>query len=58
MKSKFYDVKTRTSVEAEVVEKKTFLTKGVSRYAFVGKTGDGRTLIRFVSKEDYESAKV
>jgi hypothetical protein len=54
----FYDVKTRQKVslpEADVV-KTTFTTKnGQTRYGLRGKTKDGRTLTKFVSKTDWET---
>lgn len=58
MKDTFYDVKLRKSVEAEVVEKVTFGEPGKLRYALKGKTSDGRNLTKFVSKENWEKAKV
>jgi hypothetical protein len=54
----FYDVKTRQKVslpEADVVNT-TFPTKhGQTRYGLRGKTKDGRTLTKFVSKTDWET---
>ncbi len=58
MKMKFYDVKTRQMVEAEVTEKKEYTNKGRVRYAVRGKTSDGRPLTKFVSKSDYDNTKV
>ncbi len=58
MKETFYDVKLRKSVEVEVVEKVTFGEPGKLRYALKGKTSDGRSLTKFVSKETWEKAKV
>jgi hypothetical protein len=58
MKAKFYDVKLRQSVEAEVVEKKTYTAKGQTRYAVRGKTSDGRPLTKFVSKADFDSMSI
>ncbi len=49
MKSTFWDVKTRKSVEAEVLE---CVTYDNGRSAFKAKTADGRNLTRFVSKEE------
>lgn len=54
MKMKFYDVKTRTTVEAEVTEKKEYKNRGQVRYAVRGVTSDGRPLTKFVSKADYD----
>lgn len=58
MKMKFYDVKTRTSVESEVTEKQEYKSRGQVRYAVKAKTQDGRSLTRFVSKDVYDSLKV
>ncbi len=55
MKMQFYDVKTRTKVDAEVTEKTTYQVKGQTKYAVKGKTSDGRNLTRFVSKSAYDS---
>lgn len=57
MKHTFYDVKLRKKVQAEVTEFKSY-GKGTSkRFAFRGKTKDGRNLTAFVSKDDWEAAK-
>ncbi|MBN1967003.1 MAG: hypothetical protein JW910_20285 [Anaerolineae bacterium] len=57
MAIEFYDVKFRKKVslpEKDVV-KTTFTTKnGQLRYGLRGKTADGRTLTKFVSKSDWE----
>jgi hypothetical protein len=58
MKDTFYDVKLRKKVEAEVVEKVTFGDPGKLRYALKGKTPDGRNLTKFVSKANWDKAKV
>ena len=58
MTSKFYDVKTRQSVEVEVTAKKVYEGKGGKRYALKGKTSDGRNLTKFVSEADFNSADV
>jgi hypothetical protein len=58
MKMKFYDVKTRQTVETEVTEKKEYQSRGQVRYAVRGKTSDSRALTRFVSKDVYDSIKV
>lgn len=52
MKAKFWDVKTRKSIEAEVTECVTFDN---GRSAFKAVTKDGRNLTRFVSKADAEA---
>ena len=56
MKATFYDVKMRKKVEAEVVGKKEYKVRGQMRYALKGKTDDGRSLTKFVSKVDYDAA--
>jgi len=58
MKAKFYDVKRRESVEAEIAEKVIYGEGKQQRYAFRAKTSDGRNLTRFVSKGDWEKAKI
>lgn len=55
MKMQFYDVKTRSKIDAEVTEKTTYQVKGQTKYAVKGKTSDGRNLTRFVSKDAYDS---
>ena len=56
MQAKFYDVKTRQSVMADVVAKKVYQGKGGKRYALKGKTSDGRNLTKFVSEADFNSS--
>lgn len=56
MKAEFYDVKMKKKVTAEVTEKVVIEKNG--RFAFKGLTEDGRSLTRFVSKADYDAAKV
>lgn len=56
MKSTFYDVKERKSVEADVTEKVIYGKPGAERYAFRGKTEDGRNLTKFVGKDDWQRA--
>ncbi|MBQ6470723.1 MAG: hypothetical protein IJJ33_01950 [Victivallales bacterium] len=51
MKAKFYDVKERKSVNAEVTAKVTYAN---GRYAFKAVTKDGRNLTCFVSKDAYD----
>jgi hypothetical protein len=58
MKASFYDVKARTKVETDVTEKKEYTVNGGTRYAIKGKTADGRTLTKFVSKTDYDNTTV
>jgi len=58
MKAVFFDVKLRKKVDAEVVKKVTYGSKGKERYAFRGKTSDGRNLTKFVTKAEWEKAKI
>ena len=58
MKHSFYDVKAKKKVDAEVTEKVTFGEKGKERYAFKGKTKDGRSLTAFVAKSVWGKAKI
>lgn len=58
MKAVFYDVKLRKKVDVEVVEKVKYGEPGKERYAFRGKTEDGRNLTKFVKKADWEAASV
>jgi len=57
MKADFYDVKAKKKVKAEVTEFKTYGTGSRKRYAFRGKTADGRPLTIFVSEEKWKQAK-
>ena len=57
MKHKFYDVKTKSHIETEVLETVTFQNGSRTSYAFKGKTADGRSLTAFVSKEVWEKAQ-
>ena len=56
MKHKFYDVKTKSHVETEVLECVTFDNGTRTSYAFKGKTADGRSLTAFVSKAVWDKA--
>lgn len=61
MAIEFYDVKTRqkVSIDEKQITKTTFETQnGQTRYGIRGKTEDGRTLTKFVSKGDWDSMKV
>lgn len=58
MKAEFYDVKAKTKVTAKVTEKVTFGEGEKVRYALKGRTDDGRSLTRFVSKKDFDAAKI
>ena len=61
MSIEFYDVKIREKVQipqANVV-KVTITTKsGQERYAFKGTTSDGRTVMKFASKTDWDALDV
>ena len=60
MKHKFYDVKVKKAVEAEVTACVTYGKGTRTRYAFKGQTKDKRSLTAFVGKADYDkcTAKV
>jgi len=58
MKHQFYDVKERKKVKTDVTEKVKYGKKGNERYAFKGKTKDGRNLTAFVKKASWDKAKV
>jgi len=58
MKTTFYDVKLRKKVKADVVKRQKYQANGSTRYALKGKTSDGRSLTRFVSKADFDAATV
>lgn len=51
---KFYDVKARAKVETTVTGKKVYGEGTKARYAFLGKTADGRKLTAFVSKGNFD----
>ena len=51
MKAKFYDVKEKKSVQAEVTEAVAYPN---NRFAFKGLTKDKRPLTTFVSKDAYD----
>ncbi len=57
MKHMFYDVKAKEKVNADVIEFVTYGEAGRMRYAFKGKTADGRSLTAFVSKDVWEKGK-
>lgn len=54
MQYKFYDVKKKESVVAEVVGKQEYGDDKRKRYALKAKTQDGRNLTTFVSKQVYD----
>jgi hypothetical protein len=60
MAVEFYDVKTRkkVSVDDKDIMKTTFTANGQIRYGLRGKTSDGRTLTKFVSKADWDKMNV
>ena len=58
MEAEFYDVKTREKVTVAVTEKVTYGKGGRLRYAFKGKTSDGRNLTKFVGKDLWDQANV
>jgi len=58
MKHSFYDVKAKQKVQADVTEKVTYGEAGKERYAFKGKTSDGRNLTAFVGKATWDSASI
>ncbi len=58
MKAEFYDVKSREKISADVTEKVKYGKDGRERYAFRGKTSDGRNLTRFVGKAEWDKTKV
>ena len=58
MKTTFYDVKLRKKVETNVTEKVKYGKSGNERFAFRGKTADGRNLTKFVKKADWEKANI
>tara|TARA_B100000674_G_C37481891_1_gene751836 strand:+ start:255 stop:467 length:213 start_codon:yes stop_codon:yes gene_type:complete len=62
MAIEFYDVKegkkvsiNESSVTKKVYTRTTKTGKEQQRFAFRGKTSDGRNLTRFVSKADYDA---
>ena len=52
----FYDVKTRTKVSVAVTTKTSYPGKSGTRYAFKGKTADGRNLTGFVGKAAWDAS--
>lgn len=60
MQHKFYDVKAKKAVTAEVTKKVTYKNKKTGRtsYAFKGETSDGRPLTAFVKESDFHKANV
>ncbi|MGL4854907.1 MAG: hypothetical protein ACRC37_06610 [Lentisphaeria bacterium] len=58
MNHDFYDVKEKAKVTVKVTEKVTYGDENKKRYAFKGKTKDGRNLTAFVGKETWEKCKL
>ena len=60
MQHKFYDVKAKKAVTAEVTKKVTYKNKKTGRtsYAFKAETADGRPLTAFVKESTWTEAKV
>lgn len=61
MSIEFYDVKERKKVslsEDKITKTKIKQKNGVVRFAFRGKTADGRNLTRFCSKADWDAMNV
>ena len=58
VKFKFYDVKKRQMVESEIIDKVIFSRGWKRRYAFQAKTPDGRHLIRFVGKPEWDWLRI
>jgi hypothetical protein len=58
MKMQFYDVKTREKIETDVTDKQEYQVNGQARYAVKGRTSDGRSLTRFISKEQFDNLSV
>jgi len=58
MQHKFYDVKAKKAVTAEVLKKLTYKNKKTGRtsYAFKAETADKRPLTAFVSKDTFDGA--
>ena len=52
MKAEFYDVKSRTKIEAEVKSKVKYEN---GHYAIFGEAPDGRRLPKFVSEDAYNT---
>lgn len=58
MKAEFYDVKAKEKVTTKVIDKVTYGNGEKLRYAFKGVTADGRSLTRFVTKKEFNAAKI
>jgi hypothetical protein len=60
MAIEFYDIKLKKKIQVDesTVCKVTFETRAGIRYGLKAKTVDGRKLIKFVHKSDWEKLKV
>lgn len=60
MQHKFYDVKAKKALTAEVLKKVTYKNKKTGRtsYAFKAETSDGRPLTAFVKQSMFDDAKI
>jgi hypothetical protein len=61
MSIEFYDVKLKKKVsvdEKDITKVKFEGANGRTTYGLRGKTSDGRTLTKFVSKKDWDAMKV
>jgi len=60
MQHKFYDVKAKKAVTAEVTKKVTYKNKKTGRtsYAFKAETSDGRPLTAFVREDVFNKADI
>jgi hypothetical protein len=61
MSVEFYDVKLKTKVsvdEKDITKVKFEGANGRTTYGLRGKTKDGRSLTKFVSKKDWDAMKV
>lgn len=57
----FYDVKTRSKIQVQEanVHKTRFVSdSGRTTYALRGKTSDGRSVTKFVSKKDWDTLSI
>ncbi len=57
MKYKFYDVKLHAAVQAQVTEAVSYGEGKQKRFAFKGKTKDGRNLTVFVKESEWAKFK-
>lgn len=57
MKHSFYDIKAKAKVIAEVTDFVSYGEGKTQRFAFKGKTEDGRNLTAFVSREEWDKSR-